>query len=158
MPGCTSSDISEEMGTPLPASNLPAKPDRIQLLMIDDDIRLCHLVRDDLSPHGFNVSFVHSGPEGLATAAEAVWDVVILDVLLPGIGAFEVLRRLRAVSDVPVLMLTGLGDETNHIVGSELGADDYLPKTFSMRELLARLRALLRRRTVGSEKPDERIL
>ena len=125
--------------------------------MVDDDVRLCHLVRDYLSPHGFDVSFVHSGPEGLATAADAVWNVVILDVLLPGIDGLEVLRRLRAVSEVPVLMLTGLGDETDRIVGLEIGADDYLPKTFSTRELLARLRAVLRRRAVGLEKPGERI-
>jgi DNA-binding response OmpR family regulator len=147
MPGCTSSDISGEMETLASASNFSAKPGRIHLLMVDDDVRLCHLVRDDLSPHGFDVSFVHSGPEGLAAAAEAVWDVMILDVLLPGIDGLEVLRRLRAVSDVPVLMLAGSGDETDRIVALEIGADDYLPKTFSTRELLARLRAVLRRRT-----------
>jgi DNA-binding response OmpR family regulator len=145
MPRCASSDISGVMGTPVPVSKFFAKPDRIHLLMVDDDVRLCHLVRDYLSPNGFDVSFVHSGPEGLATAAEGVWDVVVLDLRLPGMDGLEVLRRLRAVSDVPVLMLTGLGDQTDRIVGPEIGADDYLANTFSMQELLARLRAVLRR-------------
>ncbi|MBI3210751.1 MAG: response regulator transcription factor [Candidatus Solibacter usitatus] len=117
----------------------------IQLLVIDDDVKLCRLVRDYLKPHGFDVDFAHTGPEGLARAQEQGVQAVILDVMLPGMDGFEVLRRLRASSSVPVLMLTGRGDETDRIVGLEVGADDYLPKTFSTRELLARLRAVLRR-------------
>ena len=130
--------------------------DKVQLLMVDDDARLCQLVRDYLNPHGFEVSFVHTGPDGLAKALQDRWDVVVLDVLLPGMDGLEVLRRLRAASEVPVLMLTGLGEEMDRIVGLEIGADDYLPKTFSTRELLARLRAVLRRKT-STEKTAERI-
>ncbi len=119
---------------------------RIRVLLVDDDPTLCKLIRDYLEPLGFEVFFAHTGPEGLRQAAGETWDAVILDVLMPGLDGFEVLRRLRAASDVPVLMLTGMGSETDRIVGLEIGADDYLPKTFSMRELLARLRAVLRRR------------
>jgi DNA-binding response OmpR family regulator len=91
------------------------------------------------------VSSAHTGPEGLDLALAVEYDAIILDVMLPGLDGFEVLKRLRAKSNVPVLMLTGLGDEADRIVGLEIGADDYLPKTFSTRELLARLRAVIRR-------------
>jgi DNA-binding response OmpR family regulator len=117
----------------------------IRILMVDDDAKLCRLVRDYLGPLGFEVAFAHSGPDGLARALDPSVQAVILDVMLPGIDGIEVLRRLRASSSVPVLMLTGRGEETDRIVGLEVGADDYLPKTFSTRELLARLRAVLRR-------------
>jgi DNA-binding response OmpR family regulator len=129
----------------------PRMPDRAEgltrLLMIDDDRKLCRLVATYLEPLGFTVTAVHSGPEGVdrATAPDAHWHAVILDVMLPGLDGFEVLKRIRARSQVPVLMLTARGDETDRIVGLEVGADDYLPKTFSTRELLARLRAVLRR-------------
>jgi DNA-binding response OmpR family regulator len=120
---------------------------RTRLLMIDDDRKLCRLVGAYLQPLGFDVTAVHSGPEGVerATTSEQPWHAIILDVMLPGIDGFEVLKRIRAKSQVPVLMLTARGDETDRIVGLEVGADDYLPKTFSTRELLARLRAVLRR-------------
>ena len=120
---------------------------RTRLLMIDDDRKLCRLVASYLEPLGFEVAAVHTGPEGVAQALapDAAWHAVILDVMLPGLDGFEVLRRIRASSTVPVLMLTARGDETARIVGLEVGADDYLPKTFSTRELLARLRAVLRR-------------
>ncbi|HRJ45840.1 MAG TPA: response regulator, partial [Opitutaceae bacterium] len=120
------------------------RPDgRTRLLMIDDDRKLCRLVGSYLEPLGFDVTAVHTGPEGVdrATAPDAAWHAVILDVMLPGLDGFEVLKRIRARSAVPVLMLTARGDETDRIVGLEVGADDYLPKTFSTRELLARLRA-----------------
>ena len=122
-------------------------PGRIRLLIIDDDKKLCRLVGDYLAPLGFDVTAEHDGATGAerAAAADANWQAVILDVMLPGIDGFEVLRRIRKSSDVPVLMLTARGDETDRIVGLEVGADDYLPKTFSTRELLARLRAVLRR-------------
>lgn len=120
-------------------------PGRTRLLMIDDDRKLCRLVGDYLSPLGFDVVAEHDGPAGIERAAASAWDAVILDVMLPGMDGFEVLKRLRRASDVPVLMLTARGDETDRIVGLEVGADDYLPKTFSTRELLARLRAVLRR-------------
>ena len=120
---------------------------RTRLLMIDDDRKLCRLVATYLQPLGFDVATVHTGPEGVerALATDVPWHAIILDVMLPGIDGFEVLRRIRARSQVPVLMLTARGDETDRIVGLEVGADDYLPKTFSTRELLARLRAVLRR-------------
>ena len=122
-------------------------PGRIRLLMIDDDKKLCRLVGDYLTPLGFDITAEHDGATGAerATAADAHWQAIILDVMLPGIDGFEVLRRIRRTSEVPVLMLTARGDETDRIVGLEVGADDYLPKTFSTRELIARLRAVLRR-------------
>ena len=122
-------------------------PGRIAILMIDDDRKLCRLVADYLGPLGFDVTPEHDGAEGVrrATAPDAPWQAVILDVMLPGLDGFEILRRIRRVGDLPVLMLTARGDETDRIVGLEVGADDYLPKTFSPRELLARLRAVLRR-------------
>ena len=131
--------------------SMPDRPDgRTRLLMIDDDRKLCRLVSTYLVPLGFDVTAVHTGPEGVdrATAPDATWHAVILDVMLPGFDGFEVLKRIRARSQVPVLMLTARGDETDRIVGLEVGADDYLPKTFSTRELLARLRAVLRRSAV----------
>jgi DNA-binding response OmpR family regulator len=120
---------------------------RTRLLMIDDDRKLCRLVSTYLEPLGFDVTAVHTGPEGVerATTPEQPWHAVLLDVMLPGIDGFEVLKKIRARSQVPVLMLTARGEETDRIVGLEVGADDYLPKTFSTRELLARLRAVLRR-------------
>jgi len=128
---------------------------QIRLLMIDDDRKLCRLVTTYLEPLGFAVTSVHTGPEGVdrATAEDAAWHAVILDVMLPGFDGFEVLKRIRARNTVPVLMLTARGDETDRIVGLEVGADDYLPKTFSTRELLARLRAVLRRSAVGAAAP-----
>lgn len=127
---------------------MPEQPSgRTRLLMIDDDRKLCRLVSTYLEPLGFEVFAAHTGPEGVerATASEEKWHAVILDVMLPGLDGFEVLKQIRARSQVPVLMLTARGDETDRIVGLEVGADDYLPKTFSTRELLARLRAVLRR-------------
>ncbi|MCC6536839.1 MAG: response regulator transcription factor [Bryobacterales bacterium] len=117
--------------------------------MVDDDMKLCRLVRDYLQPLGFEVATAHSGPEGLSRATGEQFQAIILDLMLPGLGGYEVLRRLRMQSNVPVLMLTGMGEEADRIVGLELGADDYLPKTFSTRELLARLRAVLRRAAAG---------
>jgi DNA-binding response OmpR family regulator len=139
---------------------------RTRLLMIDDDRKLCRLVSTYLQPLGFDVVAVHTGPEGAerATAPGEKWHAVILDVMLPGIDGFEVLKKIRAKTQVPVLMLTARGDETDRIVGLEVGADDYLPKTFSTRELLARLRAVLRRSSVtaattpGTDAPPTEIV
>lgn len=117
----------------------------IRLLLIEDDVRLCRLVKDYLEGMGYAVSMAHTGPAGLELALRQPFHAVILDVMLPGMDGFEILRRLRTHSAVPVLMLTGRGEEADRIVGLEMGADDYLPKTFSTRELLARLRAVLRR-------------
>ena len=136
---------------------MPDRPEgRTRLLMIDDDRKLCRLVATYLQPLGFDVTAAHTGPDGVerATTAAEPWHAIILEVMLPGIDGFEVLKKIRAKSAVPVLMLTARGDETDRIVGLEVGADDYLPKTFSTRELLARLRAVLRRSaaTAAAEK------
>src|SRR4051812_38511456 len=100
-----------------------------RVLMIDDDVKLCRLIRDYLQPLGYQVSIAHTGNDGLTLAAGETFAAVILDVMLPGLNGFEVLRELRRTSSVPVLMLTGRGEEPDRIVGLELGADDYLPKT-----------------------------
>ena len=116
-----------------------------QVLMVDDDPKLCGLVQDYLEPLGYAVDAVHTGPEGVEAVKSGDYQAVILDVMLPGMDGFEVLREIRRESEVPVLMLTGRGEEADRVMGLELGADDYLPKTFSTRELLARLRAVTRR-------------
>lgn len=121
---------------------------------MDDDRELCELLRDYLTPLGYAVHATHDGRDGAARATAEPWEAVILDVMMPGMDGIEVLKAIRRKSDVPVLMLTSRGDETDRIVGLEVGADDYLPKTFSMRELLARLRAVTRRATVRSALPD----
>ncbi|RYD47672.1 MAG: response regulator transcription factor, partial [Verrucomicrobiaceae bacterium] len=119
-----------------------------RLLVVDDDRKLASLIRDYLTPMGYEVELRHTGPEGLEEAIASEYEAVILDVMMPGMDGFSVLRELRKTSDVPVLMLTALGEEADRIVGLEIGADDYLPKTFSSRELLARLRAVTRRSRV----------
>ena len=128
---------------------------RPRLLVIDDDRKLCRLITDYLDPLGYDVTAVHTGPEGVERATEEEWHAVILDFMLPGLDGFEVLKRIRHTSDVPVLMLTARGDEADRIVGLEIGADDYLPKTFSTRELLARLRAVTRRVRSGKPQRDD---
>ena len=117
----------------------------MKVLLVDDDRKLCRLIQEYLLPMGYVVDAVHTGNEGLAKALTGEYHVMILDVMMPGMDGFEVLKSLRKESDMPVLMLTARGDETDRIVGLEVGADDYLPKTFSTRELLARLRAVTRR-------------
>jgi DNA-binding response OmpR family regulator len=124
-----------------------AVPARPRVLVIDDDKKLCRLIQDYLAPMGYDVAVAHTGPDGVEAALNEPWQAVLLDVMLPGLDGFEVLKRIRRESDVPVLMLTARGEEADRIVGLELGADDYLPKTFSTRELLARLRAVSRRAT-----------
>ena len=116
-----------------------------KVLLIDDDRELCALIGDYLTPLGYDVTAEHDGVAGAERVLEEPFHAVILDIMLPGIDGFEVLKRIRSKCDVPVLMLTARGDETDRIVGLEMGADDYLPKTFSSRELLARLRAVTRR-------------
>jgi len=132
------------------------------ILIIDDDEKLCALIADYLEPMGYAVDMVHNGMDGLQKIRDGAYKAVILDVMMPQIDGLEVLRRLREESDIPVLMLTARGDETDRIVGLEMGADDYLPKTFSPRELLARLRAVTRRYDMVQRKaevePDERVL
>lgn len=113
--------------------------------MIEDDAGLAAMVKEYLGGLGFDVTVRASAGEGLKSLREGAYDALVLDVMLPDLDGFEVCRRVRAESHIPILMLTARGDETDRIVGLELGADDYLPKPFNPRELLARLRAVLRR-------------
>jgi two-component system, OmpR family, response regulator CpxR len=122
-----------------------------RVLVIDDDIGLCELVAEYLEPEGYKVEAVHNGEAGVERALSAEHELAVLDVMLPGINGFEVLRRIRAQSRLPILMLTARGDDVDRIVGLEIGADDYLPKPFNPRELVARINAILRR-----TRPDER--
>ena len=125
---------------------------RTCLLVIDDDQKLCRLIKGYLDPLGYDVVVANSSKDGLEKALAGKFDAVILDIMMPEMDGLEVLRRLRSRSSVPVLMLTGLGEESDRIVGLEMGADDYLPKTFSTRELLARLRAVIRRSRLTAAK------
>ena len=116
-----------------------------KILVIDDDAELCELVSEYLESEGFEIDTEGSGDHGADRALESDYDLIILDVMLPGINGFEALRRIRSQSNVPVLMLTARGDDVDRIVGLEIGADDYLPKPFNPRELVARIHAILRR-------------
>ncbi|MCB1154831.1 response regulator, partial [bacterium] len=109
----------------------------MRVLVIDDDRKLCGLIQEYLEPLGYKVTLTHTGPDGLEAAKSGEFDVAILDVMLPGMDGFDVLKELRKDSDLPVLMLTSRGDETDRIIGLELGADDYVGKPFSPRELVA---------------------
>jgi DNA-binding response OmpR family regulator len=119
-----------------------------RLLLVDDNPKLCRMVKEYLEPLGYEVALAHTGPDGLEKALHGDFHAIILDVMLPGLDGFAVLRRLREQSCVPVLMLTGRGEAPDRVAGLELGADDYVPKTFSPRELVARLRAVIRRSMV----------
>jgi DNA-binding response OmpR family regulator len=122
----------------------PGEP-KPTLLIIDDDQGLCAMLVEYVTLEGFNAVTAATGPLGLEQLARAAVDLVILDVMLPELSGFEVLRRIRSLSRVPVIMLTARGEEVDRIVGLEMGADDYLAKPFSPRELVARIRAVLRR-------------
>ena len=119
-----------------------------RLLLVDDNLKLCRMVKEYLEPLGYDVAVAHTGPDGLTKALEGDFQAILLDVMLPGLDGFEVLKRLRAHSTTPILMLTARGEAADRITGLDLGADDYVPKTFSPRELLARLRAVIRRSIV----------
>jgi DNA-binding response OmpR family regulator len=124
-----------------------------RLLIVDDDEKFCRLLHDYLHPFGYIVDVVHNGPEGLHRALTSSYGAIILDLMLPGMSGIDLLQKLRSRSRVPVLILSALSDEMDRIAGLEVGADDYLPKTFSSRELVARLRAVLRR-TQGIRDDD----
>ncbi|HEV2883729.1 MAG TPA: response regulator transcription factor [Pyrinomonadaceae bacterium] len=124
-----------------------------RILVIDDDVALCDLVVEYLEPLGFEIEAVHRGDLGADRAISGEHSIVVLDVMLPGLNGFEVLRKIRTESKLPVLMLTARGDDVDRIVGLEIGADDYLPKPFNPRELVARIRAILRR--ANMEKPSD---
>jgi two-component system, OmpR family, response regulator len=126
-----------------------------RLLLIDDDTELCAMLSEYLTPEGFAVTAVHDGESGERAALSGSYDVVVLDVMMPRLNGIDALRRIRTASSVPVLMLTAKGDDVDRIVGLELGADDYLPKPFNPRELVARLRAILRR---GVTAPDSTLV
>jgi two-component system OmpR family response regulator len=117
----------------------------LQALLVEDDARLAALTREYLGGHGVAVEVVSDGRRGLQEALRGRWDVVLLDLMLPSLGGLEICRELRARSDVPIIVLTARGEEADRVMGLELGADDYLAKPFSARELLARIRAVTRR-------------
>ncbi len=126
-----------------------------RILVVDDDKELAELLEEYLTGEGFKVDLCHDGKSGSSEALSRRFDLVVLDVMLPGQSGFDVLRELRKTSSVPVVMLTAKGDEVDRILGLEMGADDYLPKPFSPRELLARIRAVLRRQ--GGQGDKERL-
>lgn len=130
-----------------------------KILLIDDDEELCELVTEYLGVEGFEIDSVNDGENGLKRALSGEYELAILDVMLPKMNGFDVLRTIRETSRLPVIMLTARGDDMERIVGLEIGADDYLPKPFNPRELAARLRAILRRSAIdeiddGSDKID----
>ncbi len=125
----------------------------IPVLLVDDDVELCSSLKRLLGMDGFNVKAVHDGKSGVMHALEGQYEIIILDVMLPGGDGRKVLRRIRLTSEVPVIMLTARGDEADRIAGLERGADDYLPKPFNPRELVARMRAVLRRKS-GSVRQE----
>jgi DNA-binding response OmpR family regulator len=129
-----------------------------RVLIVDDDADLSQLVAQFLEPEGFQVEAEHDGARGLERALSGEYALIVLDIMLPEMGGLEVLRNLRQKSSVPVLILTARGDDVDRIVGLEIGADDYLPKPFNPRELLARIRAILRRsRETGARDADDKL-
>src|SRR5690242_12283505 len=151
-----------DMAEPTPSDNRP------RLLIVDDDHELCSMLAEYLGPEGFATETVGTGPlalerlahtsAGLAHGSSGLVrgpvDLVVLDVMLPELSGFEVLRRIRTTSRMPVIMLTARGEEVDRVVGLEMGADDYLAKPFSPRELVARIRAVLRRMPVEGQTAD----
>jgi two-component system response regulator CpxR len=123
-----------------------------KILVVDDDVELCELVAEYLEPDGYQVEAVNDGNAGVNRALSGGHALVVLDYMLPGLNGFEVLRQIRAASQVPIVMLTARGDDMNRIVGLQLGADDYLPKPFNPLELVARINAVLRR---AQPQPDK---
>lgn len=124
-----------------------------KVLLVDDDVELVDLLRDYLSRDGFDVAVAHDGERGVECALGTPCDIVVLDSMMPGMGGIEALRSIRAAGNLPVLMLTARGDDADRIVGLELGADDYVPKPCSPRELAARLRAILKRTVMPVAAP-----
>jgi len=138
-----------------------------RILLVDDDVELGAMLGEYLEGEGFEIANAYNGEDGLRMALDGGFSVVLLDIMMPGIGGIEVLRELRTKSRVPVIMLTAKGDDVDRVVGLELGADDYIPKPYYPRELVARIRAVLRRAepiaegrrdTSGSNKGDEVVL
>jgi DNA-binding response OmpR family regulator len=147
------------LSDPPPAD--PTHTREARVLLVDDDRELCQMLTEYLNTEHFEVTSVHDGGEALEALRPGGFEILILDVMLPSVGGFDVLRKLGANNDVPILMLTARGDDVDRIVGLELGADDYLSKPFNPRELVARMRAILRRanhRTPKSNVPEELIV
>jgi len=126
-----------------------------RILLIDDDRKLLRMLAEYLEVQGYVVAAAHDGAEGVARARAESWDLIVLDVMMPNVNGFEVLRLLRQTSQLPVLMLTARGGDEDRIHGLEGGADDYVPKTASSRELLARIRALLRRAALAAPAAEQ---
>jgi two-component system response regulator CpxR len=129
----------------------------VRILLVDDDVELCGLLTEFLKREGFALECEHDGKRGLEKAVHGSYDVVLLDVMLPSMDGFEILRSLRKQSKTPVLMLTARGEDVDRIIGLELGADDYLPKPFNPRELAARIRAIMRRLEARPASPGGRL-
>jgi two-component system response regulator CpxR len=127
------------------------------VLLIDDDVELGSMLTEYLARHEFRVKTVHRGDTGLLAAQQRPWALILLDVMLPGMDGLEVLKRIRMESGVSVLLLTARGEDVDRIVGLEIGADDYLPKPFNPRELLARMRAILRRHDRTTTPPAQQL-
>ena len=127
-----------------------------RVLLVDDDVELAELVGEYLTREGFTLDAETDGTHALDRAVSGDYQLTVLDVMLPGISGFDLLRGIRATSQMPVLMLTARGDDVDRIVGLELGADDYLSKPFNPRELVARIRAILRRTQTEARTPGER--
>ena len=123
---------------------MPPMPDS-KILIIDDDRELGEMLKEFLAPDHLDVSARLSGEDGLQALQDETWDLLILDIMLPGMNGIEVLKQIRQDSDIPVIMLTARGDDVDRILGLEFGADDYLSKPFNPRELLARIKAIMRR-------------
>jgi DNA-binding response OmpR family regulator len=146
------------MATSHPSRSDPASPREARVLLVDDDRELCQMLTEYLETEHFEVKSVHDGADALAELKINAFEILILDVMLPNVGGFDVLRKLGASYETPILMLTARGDDVDRIVGLELGADDYLSKPFNPRELVARIRAILRRvsaRAARTGVPDE---
>src|ERR1700692_4246626 len=145
------------LSNPPPSDSLQA---RERVLLVDDDRELCQMLTEYLNAEHFDVKSVHDGGDALEELKANNFEILILDVMLPSVGGFDVLRTLGASYDTPILMLTARGDDIDRIVGLELGADDYLSKPFNPRELVARIRAILRRASNRSRSsvPDELVV
>ncbi len=133
------------MSNPHPAAGETKAAHDPRVLLVDDDRELCQMLSEYLSTEHFDVKSVHDGGEALRELRAGDFEIMMLDVMLPSMGGFDVLRELGALHATPILMLTARGDDVDRIVGLELGADDYLSKPFNPRELVARMRAILRR-------------
>jgi two-component system OmpR family response regulator len=157
VPGANTNPIGRRRRPVRPQSPYNEPRMTLRALLIDDDRRLAELLSEYFAPHGVELVHAADGSTGLTRVEQDGFDVVLLDLTMPGMDGLEVCRRIRKRHTVPIVMLTARGDETDRVVGLELGADDYLPKPFSPRELLARIRAVLRRSAPGMQSERVRV-